>query len=257
MFESRETRRSDQGAAITPADHLRAALERIAGFALEHSEQPHYWRERMSDARVVALTAIHNYDAAHREPPAPSTVERWTPENAIKALEALKEKAPFSVLTTDTHIFEKTGCGVMFEAATPEIAFAAVMILNYAIGCEHPFFANEFFDGVKQIPPAQSAMRRDVEELIRQLVHDIDYGPNIRGRWRELFRSFTHSVQAAQREEFREAVDEAERLSRKWGDPNGTVEQQAVWDHSMNRILPRLRAAIRQSASEGKGTDNG
>jgi hypothetical protein len=63
--------------------------------------------------------------------------------------------------------------------------------------------------------------------------------------------AFAARVAAEQWEKFREAVDVAEWLSRKWGDPNGTVEQQAVWDHSMNRILPRLRAAIRQSASEG------
>jgi hypothetical protein len=84
------------------------------------------------------------------------------------------------------------------------------------------------------------------KELAQRLVGKVWY-PDILAE----LNVFAARVTAEHREKFREAVDVAEWLSRKWGDPNGTVEQQAVWDHSMNRILPRLRAAIRQSASEG------
>jgi hypothetical protein len=43
-----------------------------------------------------------------------------------------------------------------------------------------------------------------------------------------------------------EALESAARhaiaLTKKWGNPNGTAEQQAIWDHGIARCAPAIRA---------------
>jgi hypothetical protein len=124
------------------------------------------------------------------------------------------------------------------------------------------YIDNSLYDRLRTALEAYDDARREapsplpsIETMAKEFIDTIADRENFTDdEWQSFMNkicAFAARVAAEQWEKFREAVDVAEWLSRKWGDPNGTVEQQAVWDHSMNRILPRLRAAIRQSASEG------
>jgi hypothetical protein len=219
---------TDISAMTTPVDHAKAQLSpakieagvrAFINFPADMSLSSRHIAFGRSEKTIADLvTEIWNamcaYDAAHREPSAP-TEQKGGDADGLDG-----RHSPGAIGSTGP------------APSSPEERFSVDTSPGVKAGAINP-------------PASIEAM---ASELAESMIGSSWYPDN-----HQKIIAFAARVTAEHREKFREAVDVAEWLSRKWGDPNGTVEQQAVWDHSMNRILPRLRAAIRQCGpSEGK-----
>lgn len=167
-----------------------------------------------------------------------------TIDEAIAVLQKFKSNAPFMALTGDTQIFGELGGVQVADAANPDIAFAAVMILNYACGCEHQLYAEPFFDGVKKLSATSAPPADEVEAVAHALETTKD--TSIQGFARAAISALSHRAARTEPPVPDGIAAEFEKIWTRFRDPKTNMGGDQLMNFAIDNgdaIASALRAA--------------